>query len=94
MTTGLTRSLTLKIVNVTFEELLLFEDALQKRIPSVQNMHRRYFDVTGKITEIEATITGDSQRFVKELALIEFDDFEVEVLSRGKQFLDIRINQK
>ena len=94
MTTGLTRSLTLKIVNVTFKELLLFEDALQKRIPSVQNMHRRYFDVTGKITEIEATITGDSQQFVKELALIGFDDFEVEVLNQTPQVLDIRINQK
>ena len=94
MTTRLTRSLVLKIVNVTFKELLLFEDALQKRIPSVQNMHRRYFDVTGKITEIEATITGDSQQFVKELALIEFDDFEVEVLNQTPQVLDMRIHQK
>ena len=94
MTAGLTRSLTLKIVNVTFKELLLFENALQKRIPSVQNMHRRHFDVTGKITEIEATIIGDSQRFVKELALIEFDDFEVEVLNQTPQVLDIRINQE
>ena len=94
MTTGLTRSLTLKIVNVTFKELLLFEDALQKRIPSVQNMHRRYFDVTGKITEIEATITGDSQQFVKELALIEFGDFEVEVLNQTPQVLDMRIHQE
>ena len=94
MTTGLTRSLTLKIVNVTFKELLLFEDALQKRIPSVQNMHRRYFDVTGKITEIEATITGDSQQFVKELALIEFDNFEVEVLNQTPQVLDMRIHQE
>ena len=94
MTTGLTRSLTLKIMNVTFKELLLFEDALQKRIPSVQNMHRRYFDVTGKITEIEATITGNSQQFVKGLALIGFDDFEVEVLNQTPQVLDMRINQK
>ena len=94
MTAGLTRSLTLKIVNVTFKELLLFENALQKRVPSVQNMHRRYFDVTGKITEIEATITGDSQQFVKELALIEFDDFEVEVLNQTPQVLDMRINQE
>ena len=94
MTTGLTRSLVLKIVNVTFKELLLFEDALQKRIPAVQNMHRRYFDVTGKITEIEATITGDSQQFIKELALIEFGDFEVEMLNQTPQVLDIRINQK
>ena len=94
MTTNLRRSLTLKIVNVTFKELLLFEEALQKRIPSVQNMHRRYFDVTGKIAEIEATITGDSQQFVKALALIAFDDFEVEVLNQTPQVLDMRINQK
>lgn len=94
MTTNLKRSLTLKIVNVTFKELLLFENALQKRIPSVQNMHRRYFDATGKITEIEMTLIGDSQQFVKELALIAFDDFEVEVLNQTPQVLDIGINQK
>ena len=85
---------TLQIVNVTFKELLLFEDALQRRIPSVQNMERQYFEVGGKIAEIQVTITGDSQQFVKELALIEFDDFEVEVLNQTAQFLDIQINQK
>ena len=50
--------------------------------------------MTGKISEIEATITGDSQQFVKALALIAFDDFEVEVLNQTPQVLDIRINQK
>ena len=94
MTAGLTRSLTLKIVNVTFKELLLFEDALHKRIPSVQKVHRRYFDVSGKITEIEVTIAAASEQFVRELALIEFKDFVVEVLNQTPQVLDIRINQK
>ena len=94
MTTGLTRSLTLKIVNVTFKELLLFEDALHKRIPSVQKVHRRYFDVSGKITEIEVTIAAAVEQFVRELALIEFDDFVVEVLNQTPQVLDIRISQK
>lgn len=88
------RELTLKVVNVTFKELLLFEDALKKRIPSAQNVHRRHFDVTGNIAEIEVAITSDSQQFVKELALIAFDDFEVEVLNQTPQVLDIRINQK
>ena len=94
MTAGLTRSLTLKIVNVTFKELLLFEDALHKRIPSVQKVHRRYFDVSGKITEIEVTIAAAVEQFVRELALIAFDDFVVEVLNQTPQVLDIRINQK
>ncbi len=88
------RALTLKVVNVTFKELLLFEDALQKRIPSVQNVHRRHFDVTGKLAEIEVTITGDLHQFIKELALIRFDEFQVEVLNQTPQVLDIRINQK
>lgn len=94
MTAGLARSLTLKIVNVTFKELLLFEDALYKRIPSVQKVHRRYFDVSGKITEIEVTIAAASEQFVRELALVEFKDFVVEVLNQTPQVLDIRINQK
>ena len=94
MATNRERSLTLKVVNVTFKELLLFEDALQKRIPSVQNVNRQHFDVTGKIAEIEVTITGDSQQFVKALALIPFDDFEVEVLNQTPRVLDIQINQK
>ena len=87
-------TLKIMIANVTFKELLLFEDTLHKRIPSVQNVDRQHFDVRGKVAEIEVTLTGDSQRFVKELALIEFDDFEVEVLNQGKQALDIQINQK
>lgn len=88
------RNYRLKVVNVTFKELLLFEDALQNRIPSVQEVNRQHFDSTEKIAEIEVTILGDSQQFVKELALIPFDDFEVEVLNQTPQVVDIRINQK
>ena len=94
MATSRERELTLKIMNVTFKELLLFENALQKHIPSAQNLYRRHFDVTGKIAELEVTITGDSHQFVKELALITFDDFGVEVLNQTAQVLDIQINQK
>ena len=88
------RDYRLKVVNVTFKELLLFEDALQKRIPSAQKVNRQRFDSTAQIAEIEVTIIGDSQQFVKELALIPFDDFEVEVLNQTPQSLDIQINQK
>ena len=88
------RNYQLKVVNVTFKELLLFEDALQKRIPSVQKVNRQRFNSTEKIAEIEVTIIGDSQQFVNELASIPFDDFEVEVLNQTPQILDIQINQK
>ena len=82
------------IMNVTFKELLLFENAIQKRIPSTQDVERQYFEARDKIAEIEVTITSDLQQFVKELAMITFDDFEVEVLNQSPQRLDIQINQK
>ena len=88
------RNYHLKVMNVTFKELLLFEDVLQKRIPSAQKVNRQRFDSTEKTAEIEVTIIVDSQQFVRELVLIPFDDFEVEVLNQTQQSLDIQINQK
>ena len=88
------RNYRLNVVNVTFKELLLFEDALQKRLPAVHNVERQHFDQAEKIAEIEVTIIGDSQLFVNELTWMEFDGFEVEVLNWSKQSLDVQIKQK
>lgn len=82
------------ITNVSFKELLLFESAIQKRIPNMQEVERQYFDTREKIAEIKIAVTSDLQQFVKDLALITFDDFEVEVLNQSPQRLDIQINQK
>ena len=88
------QSLTLKIVNVTFKELLSFENALRKHIPSVQTLFRHHFDVTGQFAECEVITTSDARHFVTELGMIAFDQFNVEVLNRTPQVIDIRINQK
>ena len=86
--------LTLKVTNVTFKELLLFEESLKQRIPSIENLNRQNFDAGGSRAEIKITVTGDLQQFATELALAEFTAFEVEVLNQTAEFLEIRINQR
>ena len=85
---------TLKVTNVTFKELLLFEDSLKQRISSIEGLNRQNFDAAGNRAEIKLTVPGDLQQFATELALTEFADFEVEVLNQTTEFLEVRINQK
>ena len=86
--------LTLKVTNVTFKELLLFEESLKQRIPSIEGLGRQNFDAAGNRAEIKVTVAGDLQQFATELALTEFTSFEVEVLNQTAEFLEIRINQR
>ena len=85
---------TLKVTNVTFKELLLFEESLKQRIPSIEGLARQNFDAAGSRAEIKVTVAGDLQQFATELALTEFAAFEVEVLNQTAEFLEIRINQR
>ena len=85
---------TLKVTNVTFKELLLFEESLKQRMPSIEDLNRQNFDAGGSRAEIKLTVTGDLQQFATELALTAFASFEVEVLNQTAEFLEIRINQR
>jgi len=85
---------TLKVTNVTFKELLLFEESLKQRMPSIESLDRQNFDAAGSRAEIKLTVAGDLQQFATELALTEFADFEVEVLNQTAELLEIRINQR
>ena len=85
---------TLKVTNVTFKELLRFEESLRQRIPSIEGLDRQNFDAAGSRAEIKLTVVGDLQQFTTELALTEFAAFEVEVLNQTAEFLEIRINQR
>ncbi len=87
-------SVTLKLTNVTFKQLASLEKAMREQIRSVQQFHRRHFDLAGKIAEIEIDLKGDSQQFSTDLALTEFPDFEVEVLNLTPQTLDVRFIPK
>ena len=86
--------ITLKVLNITFKELVLFEAALQKRIPSIKNLDSQNFDAARKSAEINVTTTDNLHQFSKTLVLSEFEVFEVEVLNLGAQTLEIRLNQK
>ena len=86
--------ITLKVVNTTFKELVLFEDALQKHIPSIKNLDRQNFDAARKSAEINITIIDNLHQFSRALVLSEFEAFEVEVLNLSTQTLEIRLNQK
>ena len=79
---------------MTFKELLLFEESLKQRIPSIEDLNRQNFDAGGSRAEIKLTVTGDLQQFATELALTAFASFEVEVLNQTAEFLEIRINQR
>ena len=85
---------TLKVTNVTFKELLLFEESLKQRISAIENVDRQNFDAAGSLAEIKLTVTDDLQQFATELALTEFSAFEIEVLNQIGQLLEIRVNQR
>ena len=93
-TPALGNQITLKIVNTTFKELVLFEEALQKHIPSIKNLDSQNFDAARKSAEINITTTDNLHQFSKALVLFEFEAFEVEVLNLSAQTLEIRLNRK
>ena len=91
---GSAHQITLKVGNVTFKELLVFEESLQQRIPMLQGLERRAFDAKGKRSEMQLMLTSDLQRFATELALTEFVGFEVEVLNQTAESLEVRVTPK
>ncbi len=86
--------ITLKVVNTTFKELVLFEEALQKHIRSITNLDSQNFDASRKSAEINITTTDNLRQFSKALVLSEFEAFEVEVLNLSTETLEVRLNQK
>ena len=87
-------SITLKITNVTFKQLVLLEQYLKAEISVVQRFHRRHFDSEGKIAEIEVDLKGDTQQFSTEMVLKEFPDFEIEVTNVTAKTVDVRFKLK
>jgi len=87
-------SITLKVANVTFKQLVLLEKSLREGIRGVGKFHRRSFDVAGKFAEIEVDLKIDPQQFSTELVMKEFPDFEIEVTNLTAQTLDIRFKSK
>lgn len=87
-------SVTLKITNVTFKQLVLLEKSLKEEISVVKGFHRRHFASTGKIAEIEVDLKGDTQQFSTEVVLKEFPDFEIEVTNVTAKTVDVRFKPK
>jgi hypothetical protein len=87
-------SVIIKLANVDFRQLILFEQTLRDRVEGVQSFHRRSFDVVGKVAEIDTSVSGGSQSFSTRLATIEFPDFEIEVMNFTMNTLDLRLKPK
>ena len=85
---------TLKVTNVTFKELLEFEESLRQRLASLEKLDRQNFDAQESKAEIKLTITEDLQQFASDLALTEFISFEVEVLNQTAELIELRVNQR
>ena len=85
---------TLKVSNVTFKELLVFEESLRQRIVSLEKLDRQNFDAEESKAEIKLSITDNLQQFATDLALTEFAAFEVEVLNQTPELLELRVNQR
>ena len=84
---------TLKVTNVTFKELLVFEEALRQRMTALEKLNRQNFDAEGSTAQIKLTLSGDLQKFATDLALTEFADFEIEVLNQTAELIELRVNQ-
>ena len=85
---------TLKVNNVTFKELLEFEESLRQRMVSLEKLDRQNFDAEKSTSEIKLTISGDLQKFATDLALTEFAAFELEVLNQTAELIELRVNQR
>ena len=86
--------ITLKVTNVTFKELLNFEESLRQRMVSLEKLDRQNFDAEKSAAEIKLTISGDLQKFATDLALTEFTAFELEVLNQTAELIELRVNQR
>ena len=49
--------MTLKVTNVTFKELLKFEESLRQRIAALEKLERKNFDANESKAEIKLIIT-------------------------------------
>jgi len=87
-------SVRVKLTNVDFKQLVLFEQMLKEKIKDVQRFHRRNFDVVGKIAEIDVDIKGGAQSLSTELTKEELPDFEIEVLNFTANTLDLKLKPK
>jgi hypothetical protein len=87
-------SVRVKLVNIDFKQLVLFEQALKEKVKVAKDFHRRNFDMVGKIAEIDVDIDGTSQEFSTELTSQDFLDFDVEVLNFTANVLDLRLKPK
>ena len=85
---------TLKVTNVTFKELLVFEESLRQRMTALEKLNRQNFDAEGSTAQIKLTLSDDLQKFATDLALTEFRDFEIEVLNQTAELIELRVNQK
>ena len=85
---------TLKVTNVTFKELLLFEESLRQRMVSLEKLERQKFDADESHAEIKLTISDNLQQFASDLALTEFAAFELEVLNQTAELIELRVNQR
>ena len=87
-------SVRVKLTNVDFKQLILFEKMLKERIEGVQHFHRRSFDVIRKVAEIDIDIKGKAQLLSTELTTTEFPDFKIEVLHITANTLDLKLKPK
>ncbi|MFC1716162.1 hypothetical protein ACFL6S_20995 [Candidatus Poribacteria bacterium] len=87
-------SVRIKLNGVDFRQLILFEQMLKERLESVEDFHRRSFDVVGKIAEIDVDVKGGAQALSTELTTRKFPDFEIEVLNFSTNVLDLRLKPK
>lgn len=86
--------ITLKVTNVTFKELLVFEESLKQTMADLEKLDRKNFNANENKAEIKLIITNSSQEFATDLAQTEFVDFEVEVLNQTTELLELRVNQR
>ena len=87
-------SVRIKLTNVDFRQLILFEQMLKEKVENVRRFHRRSFDVIRKIAEIDVDVKGETQSLSTELTTTEFPDFEIEVLHFTTNALDLKLKPK
>lgn len=87
-------SVRVKLTNVDFKQLVLFEQMLKERVKISQRFHRRSFDVVGKTAEIDVDAEGGAQALSTELTAQDFPDFDIEVLNFTANTLDLRLKPK
>jgi hypothetical protein len=88
------QSIRVKLTNVDFRQLILFEQMLKEKVENVRRFHRRSFDVIRKTAEIDVDVEGETQSLSTELTTKEFPDFDIEVLHFTSNTLDLNLKPK